>query len=90
MKSYIQAVSEEVGVVTKFITMAAATAIVRKADRTLLGENGGPITITNNWAKSLMHMMNFVKRRGSLTASNKRQITAVFCGALFLPQQLIY
>ena len=55
-------------VVKTSITMAAATAIVRKADRNLLEENGGPITITNNWAKSLLYRMNFVKRRGSLTA----------------------
>ena len=68
VKSYIQAVRGGGGVVTTSITMAAATAIVQKADRTLLGENGGPITITNNWAKSLLHRMNFVKRRGSSTA----------------------
>ena len=53
---------------TTSITMAAATAIVRKADRNLLEENGGLITITNNWAKSLFYRMNFVKRRGSSTA----------------------
>ena len=68
VKAYIQALREEGGVVTTSITMAAATAIVRKADRNLLGENGGPITITNNWAKSLLYRMNFVKRRGSSTA----------------------
>ena len=54
--------------VTTSITMAATTAIIRKADRSLLAENGGHITITNNWAKSLLYRMNFVKRRGSLTA----------------------
>ena len=68
VKAYIQALREEGGVVTTSITMAAAMAIVRKADRNLLGENGGPITITNNWAKSLLYRMNFVKRRGSSTA----------------------
>ena len=44
---YIQAVREDGSVITTSITMAAATAIVRKADRNLLAENGGPITITN-------------------------------------------
>lgn len=39
-----------------------------KSDRNLLSENGGPITITSNWAKSLLRRMNFVKRRGSSTA----------------------
>lgn len=156
VKAYIQALRGEGGVVTTSITMAAATAIVRKADRNLLGENGGPITITDNWAKSLLYRMNFVKRRGSSTAKltvanfeavkeqfildvnaivemedippqlvfnwdqtgisivpgsswtmeakgtkrveiagmgDKRQITAVLCGAMsgeFLPPQLIY
>ena len=67
VKSYIPAVREKGGVVTTSITMAAATAIIRKADRNLLAENGGPITITNNWAKSLLYRMNIVKRRGSST-----------------------
>ena len=68
VKRYIQAVREGGGVINTAITMAAATAIVRKADRNLLAENGGPITITSNWAKSLLYRMNFVKRRGSSTA----------------------
>ena len=68
VKSYIQAVRERGGVVTTSIAMAAATAIVQKADRNLLAENGGHIAITNNWAKSLLYRMNFVKRRGSSTA----------------------
>ena len=155
VKSYLRAVCEGGGVVTTAITMAAATAIVRKGDRNLSG-NGGPITITKNWDKSLLCQMNFVKRRGSSTAkipvknfetikeqfildikavtemeevppelpfdwdhtgisnvpgsnwtmelkgskrieiagiSDKRQITAVFCGTLtgdFLPPQIIY
>ena len=38
--------------------MAAATAIVRKADRNLLAENGEHITITTNWAKSLLYKIN--------------------------------
>ena len=68
VKRYIRAVREGGGVIDTAITMAAATAIVRKADRNLLAENGGPITITSNWAKSLLYWMNFVKRRGSSTA----------------------
>ena len=156
VQSYIRAVREGGGVITTAITMAAAMAIVRRADRNLLAEHGGPITITTNWAKSLLYRMNFVKRRGSSTAkmtvkhfeaikeqflldvkavmemedippelilnwdqtgisivpgstwtmevkgsrrveivgiSDKRQITAVFCGTMtgeFLPPQLIY
>ena len=48
--------------------MAAATAIVRSSDRNLLSENEGPISITTNWAKSLLFRMNFVERRGISTA----------------------
>ena len=37
-------------------------------------KNRGPATITNNWAKSLLYKMNFVRRRGSssviLTVAN--------------------
>ena len=68
VKSYIKAVREGGGVITTSVTMAAATAIIRKADRSLLAENGGHITNTNNWTKSLLYRMNFVKRRGSSTA----------------------
>ena len=68
VKRYIRAVREGGGVINTAITMAAATAIVRKADRNLLAENGRSITITSNWAKSLLYRMNFVKRRGSSTA----------------------
>ena len=65
VKHYLTAVRKGGGVITTAITMASATAIVRRADRNLLSENGGPIAITANWAKSLLYRMNFVKRRGS-------------------------
>ena len=156
VKHYLRVVHEEGGVTTMAITMASATAIVRRADRNLLSENGGPTSITVNWAKSLLYQMGFVKRRESTAMkmsvsnfgsvkeqflldvqtamemkdiplelvfnwdqtgisivpgstrtmevrgskkveitgiSDKRQITAVFCGTVageFLPLQLIY
>ena len=68
VKCYIQVVCDGGGVINMVITMAAATAIVKKADRNLLADNGGLIIITSNWAKSLLHRMNFVKKRGSSTA----------------------
>ena len=40
VKHYIKAVREGGGVISTAITMAAATAIVRRADRNLLSENG--------------------------------------------------
>ena len=66
VKHYLKAVREGGGVITTAITMASATAIVRRADRNLLSEYGGPILITANWAKSLLYRMGFVKRRGSI------------------------
>lgn len=65
-KNYIKAVRDAGGVINTPITIA--TAIVRKTDRSLLLENGGPITLTTNWAKSLLYQLNFVKRRGSSAA----------------------
>ena len=65
VKHYIKAVHDGGGVITTVITMAAPTAIMCRADRNLLSENGGPIDITVNWAKSLLYRMGFVKRRGS-------------------------
>lgn len=68
VKCYIQAVRGGGEVMTTAITTVAATAIVKKSDRNLLAKNRGSITITSNWAKSLLSRMNFVKRKGSSTA----------------------
>lgn len=68
VKCYIQAVWRGGSVIITSIAMAAATTIIRRADRNLLAENGGPIMITNNWVKSLLYRLNFVKRRGSSTS----------------------
>ena len=68
VKSYIQAVREGGGVITTSITMAVATAFIRKAVQNLLAENRGPITITKDWDKCLLFCMDFVERRGSSTA----------------------
>ena len=97
IKSYIKAVCEVGGIVTTSITIAAATAIMRKADRNLLAENGGHISITSNWAKSLLYRMNFVKRRGSstakLTVANFEAVKEQFINAVVemedIPPQLV-
>ena len=62
VKLFIQGLRDAGGIVTTSITMAAATGIIRRSNRNLLSENGGPISITSNWAKSLLYRMNFVKR----------------------------
>jgi hypothetical protein len=77
VKHYLRAVREGGGV----ITMASATAIVRRTDRNL-SENGGPICITVNWAKSLLYRMGFIKRRGStamkMTVNNFESVKGLF------------
>ena len=82
IKHYIRAVRVGGGVITTAIAMASATAIARKADRNLLSENGGPILITVNWAKSLLYRMGFVKRRGStamkMTVNNFESVKEQF------------
>ena len=67
VKAYIREVRNLGGVITSEVTMSAATAIVQKHDRMMLSEYGGPITITKNWAKSLLYRMGFVKRKGCST-----------------------
>ena len=42
--------------------------IVRKTDKNLLKDNGGPIDITKTWAKSLLSRLGYVKWKASSTA----------------------
>ena len=48
--------------------MAAASAVVRREDRNLHSANGGPIGITNTWAKLFLNRIGFVKRKASSSA----------------------
>ena len=45
--------------------MAAAQGIVSTVDRKSLAKHGGHITITNDWGRSLLRRMNFVKSKGT-------------------------
>ena len=80
--SYIKAVCGSGVVITTAITVAAATAIIRRADHNLLAENGRPITLTTDWTKFLLHRMTFVKRRGSsaakMTVTNFNEVREEF------------
>ena len=67
VQGYIRALRDEGGVVTIPLTMAIGTAIIELSNRMLLSKNGGSIEITNNWARSLLYRMKFVKRRGGST-----------------------
>lgn len=49
--------------------MAAAKGIIISKDRTRLAEFGGHITLTEDWAKSPMNPMGFVKRRTTKSKS---------------------
>ena len=55
-------------VVNTSIAIAIAIGVVRKRDRSLLKEEGGPIELKKNWAKSILHRMGFVKRRRNTKA----------------------
>ena len=77
VKCYIQAMQERGGMKTTSITMAAATAIVKRADRNRLAENGGSNSITTNWAKFLLLRLNFVKQSGISTAKMTVKYLAV-------------
>ena len=83
VKCYICAVRDCGGVISMNITVAAATAIVKKTNRNLLAEYGGPITLTKNWAKSLLYRLHFVKRKGSsaakITVKNFEMVKEQFC-----------
>ena len=67
VKAYVRSVYGSGGPVTSTITIAVGRVIVRKYDSKLLIENGGPLSLTTNWAKSLLYHTNFVKRKGCST-----------------------
>ena len=56
--------------------MACGEGIVKNYDSNLLSANGGHITITKHWAKSLMSKIGFVKRR--VTTKAKPSIAVTF------------
>ena len=64
VRAYIRSVREAGGPVTTTIVMSTGKAIVNQHDPQLLAENGGPLQLTTTWAKSLLHRMSYVKRKG--------------------------
>ena len=68
VKAYIRSVRDCGGPITSLIAIAVGKAVVRKFDASMLLENDGPLSLTTNWAKSLLYRMNFVKRKGCSTA----------------------
>ena len=65
VKAYIRAHHAEGDPVTSLIVIAVGRTIVRKYDPKLLAENGGPLSLTTNSAKSLLYMQNeLCKKKG--------------------------
>ena len=65
VQDYIKNLREIGGVVNTAIVIGAADGIVGARNCGLLVENGGHVSITKGWAKSILHCMNYVKHKGS-------------------------
>jgi len=50
------------------VVMVSAEGLVLHHDSNLLTSNSGHITISKDWAKSVLHRMGYVKRRVSTSA----------------------
>ena len=68
VKSYLKDVREKGGGIDTTVVIASAEAMVKKVDKNLLKDNGGPIDLTATWAKSLLHHIGYVKRKASTSA----------------------
>ena len=68
VEQYLTMLRGKGGVVNTALVMACAEGFITNHDSNLLTSNGGYITITKDWAKSLLHRMGFVKRRASTSA----------------------
>ena len=65
VQSYVRKLRKTGGIVNSRIIISAAKGFLIAKDRTLLAENGGPITLSKAWAVSLMKRMGLVKRKGT-------------------------
>ena len=65
VQAYVTTLRKNGAVVNTAIIMACAEGIVRSKDSNLLCSNGGYISLTKDWGKSLMRRMGLVKRRAS-------------------------
>ena len=68
VQSYVKEMRAKGAVVNTAIVMGCAEGVVMHHDSNLLDINGGHITITKDWAKSLLSRMGYVKRRVSTSA----------------------
>ena len=68
VKKYIKDVRAAGTPIDTTVVMASGEAIVRRTNKMLLKENGGPIDITKSWAKSLLSRIGYVKYKVCSTA----------------------
>jgi len=68
VQAYLLATREKAGAVTSNLVIAAAEGIVIKKDSKLLAVNGGHISLTRDWARSLLDRMGFVRRKANTKA----------------------
>ena len=61
VKSHIKDIREKGGGIDTTVFIASAEAMVKKVDKNLLKDYGGPIDLTPTWAKSLLYCIGYVK-----------------------------
>ena len=71
VQSYIRGLRRAGTPLSLPVIVAGATGIVIAKDRSLLAENGGHISLTPAWARSLLVRMGMVKRKASTSKSAK-------------------
>ena len=67
VKLYVKEMRKKGVIINTRVVMAAAEGIVTHHDANLIAD-GGPITITKHWARSLLTRVHFVKWRGNTKA----------------------
>ena len=60
---YLKRIREEGGSVSSRIVKAAARGILLAYDKGKLAEFGGHISLSKEWAHSVLHRINFVQRK---------------------------
>ena len=66
-KCYIKDARVVVTPIDTTVVMTSGEAIVRKTDKNLLKDKGGPIDITKTWKKSLLSRLGYVKQKANST-----------------------
>ena len=60
------------GIVNTRLVFAAARGLIMARNRALLVDYGGSLNPDKPWAKSLLHHMDFVKRKASTSGCRSR------------------